>query len=536
MSDNRFAACIARALLAATFAPLVAVSVAPAFAAPEASLSRSTVDFGTIPAGYLSSIQPVFVTNTGDSPLTISGMSIGGANAMDFSVAGTCTPPTILPVNSQCRLEFRMLAPGVAHQFGALSLQSDSSPAPPDIMLTGTLTSGSPYEPPNPTPAWVDFSSEPVGGAASPQTMTLTNLGEVDFHIDSIGLTGGDTGDFSLLSTCVPGGTLAAGTNCAATIGFTPSASGPRSVELQLALSVGSDMGNYFFSITGVGGAGAAPDLNQHGLTGSWYDAADSGQGVEVEVFPDAASGTGSTFVSWFTYDTVAGGEDAQRWYTAQGPVVTGQANASLTIYQNTGGNFNAPPATTAREVGAATLSFSTCTSGQLAYSFTDGSGRMGNIPLTRLTQNVTCSTTTPYPTNADFAFSGNWYGGAATSGQGFTAEVNPNSATFFAAWYTYEPMGAAAGAAGQRWYTAQASFTAGMRSIPVTIYETTGGVFNMPPPAGQKTVPVGSGTMAFQSCTAATFSYNFTAGSSSGLSGTIALSRVGPVPPGCTS
>jgi hypothetical protein len=289
---------------------------------------------------------------------------------------------------------------------------------------------------------------------------------------------------------------------------------------------------NYNFS--GLGPPGV--NLNQDGLTGSWYDAADSGQGVEVEVFPDAASGTGSTFVSWFTYDTVAGGEGAQRWYTAQGPVVTGQANASLTIYQNIGGNFNAPPATTAQAVGTATLSFSTCTSGQLAYSFSDGSGRMGNIPLTRLTQNVTCSTTAPYPTNADFAFSGNWYGGAATSGQGFTAEVNPNSATFFAAWYTYEPMGAAAGAAGQRWYTAQGSFTPGMRSIPVTIYETTGGVFNMPPPASQKTVAVGSGTMAFQSCTAATFSYNFTAGSSSGLSGTIALSRVGPVPPGCTS
>jgi hypothetical protein len=26
---------------------------------------------------------------------------------------------------------------------------------------------------------------------------------------------------------------------------------------------------------------------------------------------------------------------------------------------------------------------------------------------------------------------SGNWYGGAATSGQGFTADVNPNSSAF---------------------------------------------------------------------------------------------------------
>jgi YVTN family beta-propeller protein len=280
----------------------------------------------------------------------------------------------------------------------------------------------------------------------------------------------------------------------------------------------------------------AKPDLNQHGLTGSWYEAATGGQGVEVEVFANPSSGTGSTFVSWFTYDTVIGGAERQRWYTAQGQVVTGQPNAALTIYQNTGGNFNAPPVTHAQAVGTATLSFDTCSSGQLSYTFTDGTGRTGTIPLTRLTRNVTCSTTTSYPTNADFALSGNWYGGAATSGQGFTVEVNPSSGALFAAWYTYMPNGSAAGVAGQRWYTAQAAFTPGLRSMPVTIYETTGGVFDTPTPAGQKTMPVGAGTWAFQSCSAATFSYSFLGGSSNGLSGTITLSRVGPLPPGCTT
>jgi len=99
-------------------------------------------------------------------------------------------------------------------------------------------------------------------------------------------------------------------------------------------------------------------------LTGSWYEAATGGQGIEVEVFPDPSSGTGSTFVSWFTYDTVIGTADRQRWYTAQGQVMTGQPNASLTIYRNTGGSINAPPATNAQAVGNATLSFDTCSSG----------------------------------------------------------------------------------------------------------------------------------------------------------------------------
>jgi hypothetical protein len=281
--------------------------------------------------------------------------------------------------------------------------------------------------------------------------------------------------------------------------------------------------------------ATSSVDLNQHGLTGSWFKEATSGQGVEIEVSPNPSSGTGSTFVSWFTYDSVIGGAERQRWYTAQGQVVAGQPNASLTIYQNTGGNFNAPPATMPQPVGTATLSFDTCSSGKLMYSFTDGTSRTGTIPLARLMQNVTCSTTTPHPINADFALSGNWFGGAATSGQGFTTEVNPNSAAFFAAWYTYLPNGTAAGAAGERWYTAQGNFTPGMRSIPVTIYETTGGMFDTPIPPGQKTVAIGSGTMTFQSCSSATFNYNFAGGSSSGLSGTIALSRLGPLPPGCS-
>jgi hypothetical protein len=238
--------------------------------------------------------------------------------------------------------------------------------------------------------------------------------------------------------------------------------------------------------------------------------------------------------MSWFTFDAIAGGPERQRWYTLEGPVATGQPSASLTIYQNTAGNFNAPPATNALPVGSATLSFNACSSGQLTYTFTDGSGRSGAIPLTRLLPNVTCSAKAPRPLNADFALSGNWYAGAATSGQGFAVEVAPNIGAFFVSWFTYAPSGVSLGAAGQRWYTAQGAFTPGLRTIPVTIYETAGGTFDAPPPAGQGTVAVGTGTMRFLSCSAATFSYNFTGGSSIGRTGSIALSRVGPVPPGC--
>ena len=234
-----------------------------------------------------------------------------------------------------------------------------------------------------------------------------------------------------------------------------------------------------------VAGPPAALDLNQHGLTGSWYEPATNGQGVEVEVFPDLVGpGTGRIQVSWFTFDaSTVGGPERQRWYTMGGNVASGAASVALPIYQNVGGNFNAAPITHSTQVGTATLRFADCDHGTLDYTFTDGSGRSGTIDLTRLTKNVTCVASGARPVNADFALSGNWYD-PATSGQGITVEINPLSPVAFFAWYTYAPGGAAAGAAGQRWYTGQSGYVAGARTLAMKLYETTGGLFDAPTPA----------------------------------------------------
>ena len=145
---------------------------------------------------------------------------------------------------------------------------------------------------------------------------------------------------------------------------------------------------------TGAGGGPPTFVLNQHGLTGSWFEPATSGQGIEIEVYPDlVAPGTGLLQGSWFTFDYVAaGGAATQRWYTFGGNVQTGQASVTLTLYQNVGGNFNALPVTSPTPVGSVVLSFTDCVTATMAYTFSDGSARSGSIPLVRLTPNVTCS------------------------------------------------------------------------------------------------------------------------------------------------
>jgi hypothetical protein len=282
-------------------------------------------------------------------------------------------------------------------------------------------------------------------------------------------------------------------------------------------------------------GIANAVNLDQHGLTGSWFNPATGGQGIELEVYPDLGSaGHGLLFAGWFTYDVTAAG--GQRWYALSGDVGSDNAVANLGIYAQYGGNFNAPPVLGgATTVGNATLQFADCNHGSLSYAFSDGSGRVGTIPLTRLTANVTCAPGGDDGSAASsYLLSGNWFN-VDSGGQGLIFDVNPVQNNLFAAWYTFAPDGQQVGGpASQRWYVLQAPYTPGLTSvsnIPIAI--GTGGVFDDPAPT--QTQIVGSASLAVSSCSAMTLNYTFTAGKNQGLSGSVNLTRVGPTPAGCS-
>ena len=69
-----------------------------------------------------------------------------------------------------------------------------------------------------------------------------------------------------------------------------------------------------------------------------------------------------------------------------------------------------------------------------------------------------------------------------------------------------------------------------------MTLYETTGGVIggSTDPAFTVRTQVIGAATATFLDCNAAQITFQFTAGSNAGASGTINLSRVGPAPKDC--
>lgn len=113
------------------------------------------------------------------------------------------------------------------------------------------------------------------------------------------------------------------------------------------------------------------------GFTGTWYDPAQSGHGIFVEVLPNAKFGA-----YWFTFAPSGG----QAWFGGVGDIVNDQA--TLTAVQTLGGKFIPnfdPLALTKPTWGTLTFTFSDCNHGRVDFSSGLGYGT-GSMALTRLT------------------------------------------------------------------------------------------------------------------------------------------------------
>lgn len=292
-----------------------------------------------------------------------------------------------------------------------------------------------------------------------------------------------------------------------------------------------------FFS-SAPGGSQAPPpvvpvNLDQHGITGTWRNPAAPGQGMVIDVAADTSViGQGVLFAGWYTYDVTASG--GQRWYSLQATVSVDQPAPEFSIYRTVGGAFDSAQPPTTVSIGQAQLLLIDCNDALLAYTFSDGTGRSGVIPLQRLLPNVTCALDgdSGAPMGS-YELSGTWSDPAA-KGQGLLMELNPIQGVFFAGWYTYvrnaSPNG---GPSAQRWFSLQGAIGNDPTLINnIGIYATSGGAFDAP--NSTTTVPVGSAQLQFFSCTSAVLTFAFTSGENAGQSGVLNLGRVLPAPNGC--
>jgi hypothetical protein len=135
--DMRF---LAGVLTAARLADLAAYIANPSAAnsLPVASLSATTLGFGSVDTGSTSTAQSITVTNTGAATLQLS--SIVFSSSEFVSAGGTCTATSSLAVAASCTVSvsFKPTVAGV--RSGTLNIASNASSSASVVSLAGTGT------------------------------------------------------------------------------------------------------------------------------------------------------------------------------------------------------------------------------------------------------------------------------------------------------------------------------------------------------------------------------------------------------------
>jgi hypothetical protein len=249
-------------------------------AAPQATLTPPSADFGSVTSGTGSSAQTFTLSNAGTTSLGITSISLGGANPSSFIVVSDncATGPvaTVKPAHGLTPARSRAvpndipaLSPGSSCQVLVVFAPNSASSSTATLTIvdqagtqTSTLTGmGVAVAPPaapqaNLTPLSANFNSVIAGNISTAQTFTLTNAGNAALPITSVGLAGANASAFKIgANSC--GSSLAAGSACTVSVTFAPASVG----SLTATLSVVDAVGTQISTLSGTGTSVSTADF-----------------------------------------------------------------------------------------------------------------------------------------------------------------------------------------------------------------------------------------------------------------------------------
>jgi len=152
--------------------------------APEAIASPNPLPFATAPLGTASAAQQVTLTNPGTASVTVSTVSISGANAADFSETDDCAGQILQGEKNSCTVNV-IFTPSVAGNEAAQLVIADTAGTPP-VGLSG---------------AGIDFSvaAAPTGSLSA----TVTQGGTANYSLQVTATGGASSSDqVSVTVTC----------------------------------------------------------------------------------------------------------------------------------------------------------------------------------------------------------------------------------------------------------------------------------------------------------------------------------------------
>ena len=218
----------------------VSLSGTGVVASPVLAWLSTMVPFADTTVGAIAAAQTVSLINQGPGAVTLSGFTLAGVQAADFSVSGgTCAVNDTLVQGASCTLTLAFGPGAVGARSATLQVTSTGS-NPPDVALAGNGTA--PAQPgATLSPTALSFSAVP-GVAADARTLTLQSTGNAVLNVTGLRIA---SGNFSLSPAAINGcGTppfdLLPNQSCAMSIGWSSDVTGTEAgvVEIDTSASV----------------------------------------------------------------------------------------------------------------------------------------------------------------------------------------------------------------------------------------------------------------------------------------------------------
>jgi hypothetical protein len=188
--------------------------------APVATVSPDSLSFSALEIGRAAPPKFVTVRNSGSGQLRVTGATLSGAAAGDYSVVNPCRQA--LAKNQVCVLAVTFKPTAAGSRAATLNIATnDKSLA---VSLAGSVAAAAAKI--SLTPASLSFGSQAILSSSAAQKLTLSNTGNAEFNLGPLLPSGKDPFDFTVKHDC--GKTLAAGKSCDINVTFNPRTPGDK--------------------------------------------------------------------------------------------------------------------------------------------------------------------------------------------------------------------------------------------------------------------------------------------------------------------
>lgn len=218
-----------------------------------ATLTPTSVSFGSVTVGQPSTLHTLTLANTGNTTLGLSTPTMTGANPGDFTLPGVCGAS--LAPNATCFYSFTFIPGGAGSRSATFTQPFTGGVTSVTDSFTGTGVATAPAV--GLAPTSMDFGSQTQSTTSGIKSIQLNNTGTANLTISSIAATGANAADFTVTSHCTS--PLIAGGSCAVDVTFTPSTTAAETAAVTFTTNAASSPDHT--NLAGLGVAAPAPHV-----------------------------------------------------------------------------------------------------------------------------------------------------------------------------------------------------------------------------------------------------------------------------------